>query len=147
MDEPSKMHHFKSGLKPEVKLHLIGLHPAPNTLAELMKAATDYDDALFRLKATTARPSSTHGSNPTYIPKPTTNLAIAPTPMEIDSQTIKHVTTTGKLSQTEKEHCKSLGLCLYDGLADCKGVKDINECPNIKKRNAGNAPSRAASRN
>ena len=52
-----KMYSFKEGLKPEVKLHLVGLCLALRTLSRLIRAAVEYDDALFCLLITT-KPST-----------------------------------------------------------------------------------------
>ena len=138
-NKSTKMNFYREGLKAEVKLHLIGLRPAPATLAELIQAAVQYDDAYHRIKSAGYRPATTSG--PRFTPS-TPVTSTGPTPMNIDSQ---KVTTTGKLTDAERKRRKDNHLCMYDGDKDCPGAKDINLCPKLKKKNPQKAtqPSEA----
>ena len=85
VDEATKMFLFKEGLKSEIKLHLIGLRPSPRTLSELIHAAVEYDDALFRL-----RMSSRAGERtiPKYTPTAQSPNSSS-VPMDIDATSLK----------------------------------------------------------
>ena len=112
VDEATKMYFFKEGLKPDVKLHLVGLRPAPKTLSELIRAAVEYDDALFRLRSATK--TSFAKPIPKFAPTRTSLPADSPIiPMDVDAATIKPVSTKReKLSDAEKQRRRDNSLSL-----------------------------------
>ena len=139
IDENAKMQLYKEGLKDNVKLHLIGIHPQPTSLASLINAAVAYDDAYHNLKGSApkgsfsaihhAASSSTSASGPTS--------SSEPTPMDLDTTNVKKQNSRGKLTSQEKQRRIDEGLCVYCGSKDCGGIKDLNDCRHLKSRNAG----------
>ena len=135
IDENSKMHQYKHGLKREIQLHVLGLDPAPKTLSSLIKKAVDYDDALYRL----GPPGNPRGKSPSNFTAAPTSTS---TPMEVDATTLSQSQPRGKLTEDERKRRKDQGLCLYDGLADCGGSSNVNLCKNLLRRSSqGNGPS------
>jgi hypothetical protein len=162
IDEFSKIQLFKEGLKPAIKLHLIGLTPTPKTLQEIMDAVIRYDDDLHLLNGpsgvgrnhnfnnynnrrgqfnhahrSTSNPSyhaGTSGNNSTS----TTSSTSEAVPMDLDAVDVK--TTRDKLSLNEKARRREQGLCVYCGSNNCGGNKDVNKCALLIKKNQGKGP-------
>jgi hypothetical protein len=133
VDDNAKMHIFKKGLKQNVKLHLIGLHPQPTDLTGLITAAVQYDDAYHQLNGR-AGSSSNHHPQASGTTNPSNS---GPIPMDVDATTVSGSAPRGKLSPQEKQRRIDDGLCLYCGKSDCGGAKDVNKCATLIQRNAG----------
>ena len=144
IDDSSKIHLFKNGLKSEIKLHLIGLRPQPTTLSEIMQAAIEYDDALFSLTKGTAKLQfSRHASTSSSTSVPSTSTSTV-TPMDLDSVQLRPTSTTRALTKAEKDQRKAAGVCIYDGNPECPGKDGLDKCPAIAAKRLGNGPRQAA---
>jgi len=159
IDTNAKMHLFKEGLKPAVKLHLIGLDPAPKTLQDLILKAVHYDDLYHNLGPATfgnAGPlrnnRRTYNNNNNNYGNPgsgasghsgssssasTPNTTSDAVPMDIDAVNVKQQSPREKLSQAEKQRRKEQGLCIYCGGTNCGGAQDVNKCNLLVKKNSG----------
>ena len=144
IDEQSKIHLYKTGLKPEIKLHLIGLRPQPATLSDLMQAAVEYDDALYRFRYQSGIKNST--TYPTTARPPPTATTTSAAPMDIDATQLNS-TARQPLTKSEKQKRRDAGICVYDGDPNCPGKAGLDKCPHIIAKNAKrseNGDSRAA---
>ena len=130
-------------MKPEIKLHLIGLRPQPATLSDLMQSAVEYDDALFCFRYQSGVKTTATINPTTARPQPAT---ITTSPMDLDAAQIRP-TTRQPLTNSEKQHCRDAGICVYDGDPNCPGKAGLDKCPHIVAKNAKcteNGYSRAA---
>ena len=149
IDQDDLAHLYKSALKPEIRLHLIGLRPQPSTLQELMNASIEYDDALYNLNQKNR--STSHQSNVSFRRNNQPNFPQSrrTEPMDLDSLNLKtespkfpkisrstssNISKRGPLSDAEKKHRRDNHLCLYDGKSDCPGKDDLTKCPLLAAR-------------
>lgn len=151
----TKMFHFKDGLKKQIRDHINNLRPQPNSLTELMKIATEYDDNIhssfyqstsdtFSSSASTSNYSSdnhsTHSpSNHTHIP--TLSSTHHNEDVEMTEVRSTNVKPFKKLTPEEKQRRKDAHLCIYCGEQNCPGSRDVNKCTKlIKNQQSGKAP-------
>jgi hypothetical protein len=122
---------YEKGLKMEVRKLMLA-KPTRDTITGVQQDAMECDNRLFQLSQQQRR-------LPGYVSNHRTDQPNGPTPMEIDALTHgNNRTADGKLTQEEKDRRKRLGLCIFDGIADCPGKDDTNKCPNVLKKKSRN---------
>jgi hypothetical protein len=139
---------YRNGLKSAINSYLATSGRVFNTLDEWMDAAAEYDEITFKINGSMA-PSQARSSFVSRNSRRNTesfHRTSAPPRSPVVNLDVKEVRHHGSLTPQERQRRVDNHLCIYDGLSDCPGARDLSLCPRLKRRNTGRStPSSSTS--
>jgi hypothetical protein len=120
---------FTIGLKQEIQQHLLSLPSPPVTLADLIQAATTYDDLQFSIKRQIVGEKRPYPSSRPHI---STRLGLRPGNIPIAATTVSPRSSQTP-SPAERQRRRDLGLCRYCGIEGCPGSSNTADCSILAK--------------